>query len=312
MKLPVEFKKPGFKQFIKKVVLFLLVFILYSAVLGPVIVNHGLLDTYGYYIYGGMGQILLFFTIAFVIGSRKKLFELKKYGQTKWLLIIPSVVLATGWYFLGKYINNVFTNERVWWLLIASHILFLSIFIVLIIAIFGMPFIKDFIRKFKKEIIYIILCTLVAYVAMTYVWKAWTFFSDIVTTAVYNMLKLTFTDVTMRIPRFLSLNGFGVNIAEACSGLYSMFLFLCANIMILALEWNNIKKLKGVLMLIPGLIGIFMVNILRIYLLMIVGAFVSQSFGIGLFHSYIGSLLFLVYTLIYIYIFYKITPRKKK
>jgi len=147
MKLPEEFKKEGFKQFIKKVILFLLVFIVYSAFLGPVIVNHGLLDTYGYYIYGGIGQILLFFTIAFIIGSRKKLYTLKKYDSNNWLFIIPSIILAAAWYFLGKYINNQFSNQRVWWLLIASHLLFLSVFVFLILAIFGWKFVKDFIKK---------------------------------------------------------------------------------------------------------------------------------------------------------------------
>jgi len=311
MKLPEEFKKPGFKQFIKKVILFILIFIVYSAILGPVIVNHGLLDTYSYYIYGGIGQIFLFFTLAFIIGSRKKLFALKKYKKANWILIIPSLILAVGWFLLGKYINNTLADQRILTVLIASHILFLSIFAVLALAVFGIPFIKDFIKNFKKEIIYILILTIIAYIAMTYVWKAWTFFSDIVTTAVYNMLKLTFSNATMRIPRYLSLNGFGVNIAEACSGLYSMFLFICVNIIVLALEWNKkINKTKAVLMMIPGLIGVFLVNILRIYLLMLVGAFISPAFGIGLFHSYIGSLLLLIYALIYLYIFYKITPLK--
>lgn len=310
MKLPKEFKKEGFKQFIKKIILFLLIFILYSVVLGPVIVTHSMLSVYGYYIYGGIGQIFLFFTLAFVIGSRKKLFALKEYKKTNWLLIVPSVVLATCWFFLGKYINNTLVDQRNWWILISGHVLFLSIFVFLILAIFGLPFIKDFIIKFKKEIIYILLFTIVAYAAMIYVWRAWTYLSDIVTSTVYSMLKLTFSDVTVRIPRYLSLNGFGVSIAEACSGLYSMFLFICVNVIILALEWNKkIDRTKAMLLVIPGLLGAFLVNILRIYLLMIVGAFISPSFAVGLFHSYIGSLLFLVYIIIYSAIFYKVVRK---
>jgi exosortase/archaeosortase family protein len=220
--------------------------------------------------------------------------------------------LSVGWWFLGKYINANIADNVNWIILILSHVLFLSIFIVLALAIFGISFIKYFIKNFKKEIMYILLFTAIAYAAMTYIWGAWVFFSDIVTKAVYNLLKLTFDNVVIKDPRFLSVNGFGVSIGEACSGLYSMFLFICANIMILALEWNRIQRLKGVLMLIPGLVGIWFVNIVRIYLLMLVGVFISPKFAIGMFHSYIGSLLFLIYTLIYIYIFYRITPRKKK
>ena len=84
-----------------------------------------------------------------------------------------------------------------------------------------------------------------------------------------------------------------------------MFLFMCVSIMVMALDWKRIRKSRAVPLLLPGLIGAFSVNILRVYVLIVVGVLISPGFAIGLFHSYIGSLLFLVYALVFLKVFYK-------
>ncbi len=95
----------------------------------------------------------------------------------------------------------------------------------------------------------------------------------------------------------LVLNGFGVVIGEACAGVDSAILFTGVFIFIALLDWPRLKHRLFVGMLPFGLIGMFLVNVLRVGLLMIVGAYYSPAFAISMFHDNAGWVLFVIYTL---------------
>jgi exosortase/archaeosortase family protein len=60
----------------------------------------------------------------------------------------------------------------------------------------------------------------------------------------------------------------------------------------------------------PAVIGAFMVNVIRVVLLMIVGESISRSLALGLYHSYIGMIFFLVYFVLFWLGTYKWMKRK--
>jgi len=95
----------------------------------------------------------------------------------------------------------------------------------------------------------------------------------------------------------LVLNGFGVVIGEACAGVDSAILFAGVFLFIALLDWPGLKHKIFIGMLPFGLIGMFLVNVVRVGLLMIVGAFYSPEFALSMFHGNAGWVLFVIYTL---------------
>jgi exosortase/archaeosortase family protein len=59
-------------------------------------------------------------------------------------------------------------------------------------------------------------------------------------------------------------------------------------------------------------LGAFLANILRVFLIMVFGAHVSKTLALGLYHSYSGMILFLIYFIIFWLIFYKWMKKKGK
>ena len=59
--------KPGFKQFLWKTLIFIGLFIAFSALIGTRLYANGLLDKWGFEIYGRVGYILLFSIAGFIL-----------------------------------------------------------------------------------------------------------------------------------------------------------------------------------------------------------------------------------------------------
>ena len=289
--------KPGIRQFLARTIAFIAVFILISILIGPLIVNTELLYGFSFFIYGGFGKILLFAIVAFVLLSREKLFKLKKYKSKYWLAIFSLIMIGV-FIWLGRFIHSNYPVSPHWLYLIIGHIIFLSIFVFLIKAIYGCDFIKDFIKNFRKEILIVGIFSFVLYFLMFLVWRAWTYLAWIVSKIVYFLLSLTFPDAVLIGTRTLGLGTFIATVDQACSGIYSMFLFVSLMLIILFFDWNRIDKGRFGLLFVLAIIGVFFINILRIYLLLIVGSFISISLAMGLFHSYAGMLLFIIYFIV--------------
>jgi len=61
MKLKLE---KGFRQFIVKTIIFLALFIIVSGIIGPWVISTKLLYSFHFFIYGGLGKLVLFAFIA--------------------------------------------------------------------------------------------------------------------------------------------------------------------------------------------------------------------------------------------------------
>ena len=88
---------------------------------------------------------------------------------------------------------------------------------------------------------------------------------------------------------------FRVGIAKSCSGISSLFLFAFLYIFAVSYDWKILNHRKAVLMFVPGILSVFALNIFRIYLIILIGAYYSKEFAIGVFHTGAAGVLFVVY-----------------
>lgn len=303
--------KPGFKQFLIKTGIFVILFIALSLIIGQRIVNSSLLYGFNIFIYGGMGYVLLFCIAGFVLVYRERLLKLDKVGHKigDYALVGLAIALAIGFYVLELNIDSISVN---WGNTVLIHIFFLSIFIALLLGIYGLTFLRRFVKEFKREIAYFLGFGIIVYVLMYQVWKLWPYFSLMVLKTVAFLSELFTSSIQITPPFTLRVGGFAAQIGEACSGVYSIFIFTAIYLLIIFLDWDKLNKKRALAMFIPAVIGAFLVNILRVWGLFIAGAYFSTELALGLYHSYTGMILFLIYFGIFWYFAYKYIKVKKE
>ncbi len=293
----------GFKQFILRTGIFLGLFVLISFVIGQRIVASSLLYGFNLFIYGGMGKVLLFLIFGFVLLYRDRLLKLKHYKyelKNIWFLVL-SLVFTVLFYVLE--LNIEMFSPSVFSIFLV-HLLFLSIFVFLGFGVFGLGFLKDFFKEFKKELGYFLIFGIVVYSLMYQVWKLWPYLSLIVTRVSAYLLE--FVGKVILIDNYtINFNGFSAQIGEACSGVYSIFIFTALYLFAVILDWRKLNLRKAVLLFVPAVLGAFLVNIFRVFLLFVVGAFISRTVAVGLYHSYVGMIFFLIYFSVFWSLAYK-------
>jgi hypothetical protein len=103
----------------------------------------------------------------------------------------------------------------------------------------------------------------------------------------------------------LEIGNFAVSIGPPCSGIDSMFLFIAFFAAIFALDHKKLKTVPFIITTIVGIIGTYIVNIIRLLLLMIIGVEISPRLAVGIFHTNAGWLFFVLYFISY----YLVTKR---
>jgi len=295
---------PGFKQFLVKTLVFVGLFMAFIFLIGTKLYQYGIIGEWKIGIWGRVGYILLFSIAGFILLYREKLLKLEsfKYKAKDFSLLIFSVILLGVFYFFEINANIIQINALN---IILVHFIGVSIFLFLGFGVYGLEFIKDFIKKFKKELFYFLIFGIITASLMNFVWSLWPYFSSIVLNAVSLLLNAINADFRIIEPRTIIVGDFGAQIAEPCSGIYSIFLFTALYLFIIFVDWKKINKKKAALLFIPAVAGAFLINILRVFLLFLVGAFVSKDIAMGLYHSYTGMIFFLLYFAIFWLLFYK-------
>lgn len=295
---------PGLKQFLWKTGIFIILFIVFSFIVGISVFSNDLLTKWKIEIYGRIGYILLFSIVGFILLYRKRISELGKFKREKkdYFLIALSCILLGAFYLVS---NNINTLNPTLFNIIWFHMLALSVFFCLAWGVFGTNLTHSFIKKFKKELFYFLIFAIITYSFMNLVWSLWHYLSLGVMKSTTFLLKIIGVDVIIFGTDGITVNGFSVIIAEACSGIYSIFIFTALYLFIVFLDWNKINKKKAALLFIPAIAGAFAFNILRVFTLMLVGAYISPNIALGLYHSYSGMLFFLIYFILFWGLLYK-------
>jgi len=309
-------KKKGSIQFLIRILVFLIIFSIEALIIKIFVDFTFQPDIIGeMYLPFRMPLILLLTSIIFYLMSRHKLGVLKKLEKINYkkLSILFIVNIISFILFLKL---NLFFNRNPYYA-IENKILLIPTWYVLAIILggslfasfFSFNYMFKFFKNFHKEIIISYVLAIGFKFMYLYFSRAWNFFSGIVAKVVYFMLKITyFNTTTLTITKgtpVLSSEGFGARIYAPCSGVEGMTLFITLFLIMLLIEWRYINKIKSFLLLILGTAGAFGLNIIRVYLIYILGINVSEEFAIGFFHSNIGWILFSAYFIIFELLFYQ-------
>ncbi|RJR28262.1 hypothetical protein C4561_00165 [candidate division WWE3 bacterium] len=296
----------GFKNLIARILVFLGLFVVISGITGPWIIGTKLLYGFHFYIYGNMGKVLLLGSIAFLILAKDKItsFPYFKFNKSSLFFILLGFAFIPVFFVLAKQLL-LFSAFNVH-LMLSLYTHFILLFSVFLVGygVFGNDLINYFFREYWREIKICLGFAVLMYFAIFQVWKLWPIFSKIVLYAVTFLFGLTYTNVTVHQPYTLVVNNFAVKILQACSGVDSMFLFTSLYVFIGLVDWKVLNHKKYFLLFLPALAGLFLVNILRIYLIILIGVWGYQELSLKLFHTYAGLLFFVAYFLVFLKLSY--------
>jgi exosortase/archaeosortase family protein len=176
-------------------------------------------------------------------------------------------------------------------------------YIFLFTAIFNIRFVKEFSNDLFK-IAYLFAIFLVIRVIIG---KFWIYLSTIIFYALSIILPVLSNNVSTD-PSLLkvSMENFTVTIGAPCSGIYSLmtFFFLFTISVILLAQKNKLDYLKTSIALITGLIIVFLLNILRVSIIIFIGAYYSADLAMELFHEYLSAIFLIALFIVYLYLIF--------
>ncbi|MGV8141091.1 MAG: archaeosortase/exosortase family protein [Candidatus Woesearchaeota archaeon] len=255
-----------------------------------------------------LGIALVFFTMYYKEKiSKIEHIKQKKFTATVW---ITAGILVVGAYYLLRYLAylyNITSGTYYYLVYIASFMTLILGFVFFTIGIFTFEYLKQVYAHLKKELFIAAALSIITYFLLMGFQNLWWMFSNNITMVLYTLfapLFPTYIDWNGSAP-LLDVNGFVVSIGAPCSGTESMFLFAVFTVGLYLLDRNRIKKRQFIIASILGLIGTYLVNIIRLFLLILTGVYVNPDFAVGMFHANIGWLLFVIYFFIYYYIMRK-------
>jgi len=176
------------------------------------------------------------------------------------------------------------------------------------LSLFGIGFSKNIIRKQWKELCFATIFAFFLIYVVNKIYGLWEYLSKVVGYGVYFLLKISFLHPTISFPGSnpdVGIPGIILNIAETCSGIEGISLFLFVYTLLLIIFWRRIKHKKALFLYIPGVIGVYLVNIVRVYLIFIVAKLIGIDFAVNAFHVNIGMVLFILYSLTFWYVVLK-------
>lgn len=253
---------------------------------------------------------LFFGAVAFLIISYKKLLNIESFKFKKHQLFF---ILLAVCFLCFQYIYKFIIKSHVAFFLLTPtlwgiiKILINICFIIsLAIGVYGLNFVKYFIKIYKIEIILFSLISLGFYFITLLFQNIWIILSASITQILYHFFKIFFSNVSYKpfisVASFsegggplLGLGNFSAVIGKPCSGIDSLLLFTSLYFLICILEYKRLKKGLAILFYFVGILGMFLTNILRIFLLFIIGAYINAQFAISMFHTNAGWILFIGY-----------------
>ena len=310
-KLGVTKLEKGFKEFLIKSGVFVLLFILIQIATMFLAADTQLPGEIKPFAMDDLAESVFFVLILFLALNKDKLLKIKEYsvGLKQRIFSVLLIILLFPVYFQYKRFmlaNIEMIKASLWFFTSIEYLILFVILFFLVILVFGFKFIKDFFKEHKKGLGIVLIGTIIVYNLIGWFQNLWPYFSGFVAKSVVYLLdffgnaRLSFSN---NLP-VVMFNNFGAAIAKTCSGIDSIFIFTALYLGILAWDWKILNKKKVALMFIPGVIGAFMLNILRIFLLFLIGAEISRDFALNAFHTNASAILFLIYFAVFLMLSY--------
>ncbi len=161
----------------------------------------------------------------------------------------------------------------------------------------------------KDKIGFALLFTTIFFISKPLFQRSWEGLSYSVASLVSLLLRISYDGVSFTPQDYgLAVGGFRVDIYEPCSGVEGITLFIFVYLSYLMVDWSMVRKWRA---LCAGLLGILIMygaNVLRIYLIMVLGFEVFERMGaaaaytlvVRYFHGHIGWFLYGAIILLYV------------
>ena len=246
-------------------------------------------------------KILMVLGIFFTLYYKKKISQIpyQRFNLKQFITYLIVGEFFVFIYYLIRAVNNLYHIPIfILWPIIL--IIFALAFLSFIAAVFNKTYLKQFYKIFKKQLIYLAVSGFILYNLLIFFQNQWELFSFTASILLFIILK-PFYPITLAFAAktpILAIGSFAVSIGAPCSGIDSMFLFFAFFAGIYALDHKKIKNNFFPLFII-GFIGVYIVNILRLLLLLLVGIHISPELAVGLFHTNAGWVFFVIYFLLY-------------
>jgi len=91
-----------------------------------------------------------------------------------------------------------------------------------------------------------------------------------------------------------------VTVNYGCSGLNGTALFGVAYTMTVLSLWDRLNKIRAAVAAVLGVIFIYMVNLLRIYIIIMIGHFTGSRYAADCFHKWGGTVMYLIAVVLFI------------
>ena len=265
---------------------------------------------------------IAFGVIAFILWNRKSLTQLKgnkRHNKETFVFAVLSLILLVGHYGLKYAIKlaGELSSTQIVLLSSGKYVLLIGFLLSLAVTCYTRVFLKDFWKRYKPSLAVFGLIGIAYFFLIQVFQLVWYKLSYFVSVSVHWLLSLSFAPLFYSAgtavggPR-IGYNGFLVSISNECSGVDSLLLFISLFALLIALDWRRMHLKRMAILFIPGLLMTVAYNILRIYLLMIVGILYDPQFAVDGFHSNAGWILFLIFFMIFWHFGSKWVYKKKE
>jgi len=264
--------------------------------------------------YIALTGVLMFAAVVFLLLVKEQLshFPRGKFSVRDFIIFGLIGFLFHFLFFYGKVwiSQHPFLAFNNYFLVIALRYLFLiGSLVSFAIAFYGLGFLSNFVPKFKNELMFsgafFVVFSGFAYLVQ----NSWQLLSYTITRIEYFIMSNMFDNVRMYGNETLGIGSFVVNIGKVCSGVESLLLFTSLYALIFFIDRKKLDTTKMLILFIPGLIGDFFVNILRITLILILGVWINPQFAVGIFHTNAGWVLFIIYFFVFWYFVYPLVKK---
>lgn len=185
-------------------------------------------------------------------------------------------------------------------ILLSEFLVLLAAHAFLFLAVFGLQFLKQFLY----EVGLLLLLFIPFLLSSVLIGHFWEYSSRVTMWGLELLLPLTGVPYTLNLSTYLvRVDTFSAAIGPPCAGIHSLLAFTTIFFAALLLMWRrgdtvHWPKAGGAFVL--GLLLVFVLNSIRILLILLLGAYYSVDFAVGLFHENIGALLLILFFFLYI------------
>ncbi len=291
------------------VMVFIAIFIAVSGVVGPKVIDGGIVFRDGFALYGGIGKALIFGLIAFALLARHNRANVTVRPWRPALLIwIVAAVITFG--IAWASINRLLLGERELHNLLLAHGGLMAGLIFAAIGCIGPANMRVVWRGYRRVITQSAVITAAFYVFLLGVYALWRPLASIVLHSVNWLLNLMGPEATFVPPHTLTFDKFGITVAEYCSGVESIALFTGLYAIVGILDWKRLSVRRYLIIFPFALIGLFAFNVLRVFGLIMAGYYINPQIAFSLFHTYAGMVFFVLYSAAFWAIAYRYLLKK--